>query len=519
MKIVRQFILFFKVSLTAWLGILSTVALSQTNDSSADVVIETADCTDFINESPPRVRCGFIRLPLNHDETNDNDRFVALPIMIAGSTQSLLSKSEKAIFIPGGGGPGGSIGFGYQYNPGEYLKPFTELRAAGFDVVIVDQRGAGYSKPRINCTESIDTFKLFTEKYRTLKQELSAYKLAAKKCRDRLTQDNVSLTAFDSYQSARDFIAIINSLPYSWWGTIATSYATVLAQAIEIIQPGVFDRIVLDSPVPIDFQQPATEELSQSAIMKILSLCENTSRCNSKYPQVTEKFLSILEQSGENPYSIKINVFDSSLSTQSEFDLVADNGTLLEIFLTAAYNNDGIASLPKTIHALHEGDTQSLQAFTEDYWYQATTTDFADALSLTVHCRERQPLEEEYIQQHPDYMATHSERTKLAIETQRLLCADWDVGTDSRIQTNIPFKTQTLIIAGDLDPVIRSDDIRNTVDNFTNAVTVVIPGMGHSAWYQSSCTRLDVLEFMAPSTEATNNDARVSCTGGLTRFK
>ena len=116
-------------------------------------------------------------------------------------------------------------------------------------------------------------------------------------------------------------------------------------------------------------------------------------------------------------------------------------------------------------------------------------------------------------------MATHSERTKLAIETQRLLCADWDVGTDSRIQTNIPFKTQTLIIAGDLDPVIRSDDIRNTVDNFTNAVTVVIPGMGHSAWYQSSCTRLDVLEFMAPSTEATNNDARVSCTGGLTRFK
>ena len=512
----------FKTSLTVWLCLLSTVALSDKADTAhaaADAVIEEADCTDFINESPPRVRCGFIKLPLNHDQTQDSDRFITLPIMIAGSTRPLLNDSEKAIFIPGGGGPGGPIGFGYQYNPGEYLKPFAELLEAGFDVVIVDQRGAGYSKPRINCTESIDTFNFFLEKNRTLEQELSAYKLASKKCRDRFQQDDVSLTEFDSYQSASDFLAIVNSLPYSWWGIIATSYATVLAQTMEIIQPGVFKRIVLDSPVPIDFQQPATEELSQSAIVKILSLCEATSRCNKKYPKITQKFQSVLERSRENPYSIKISVYDSTFTTQSEFDLIADYGMLLELFLTGAYNNDGIANLPKTVHALHEGNTQSLQSYAEDYWYQATTTDFADALALTVHCKERQLLEEKYIQQQTDYMATHSERTKLAIEEQKSLCASWNVGTSSKVQTDTPFKTQTLIIAGDLDPVIRSDDIRYTVDNFTNADTIVIPGMGHSVWYQSSCARLDVLEFLEPSTETTNNDARRNCTGGLTRFK
>ena len=79
-----------------------------------------ADCLDFINEKPLRVKCGFIDLPVNHDKPGSGN--VTLPILIAGQTQTLSNApSGKAILIPGGGGPGASIGFGELYLEGEYL--------------------------------------------------------------------------------------------------------------------------------------------------------------------------------------------------------------------------------------------------------------------------------------------------------------------------------------------------------------------------------------------------------------
>jgi len=107
---------------------------SSLNAGAHTLSIVDADCIDFINENPPRVRCGFIDLPVNHDDPDTGK--VTLPILIAGQTQTLTGNaSEKAILVPGGGGPGASIGFGEPYLEGEYLGYYNSLRAAGFDIV------------------------------------------------------------------------------------------------------------------------------------------------------------------------------------------------------------------------------------------------------------------------------------------------------------------------------------------------------------------------------------------------
>ena len=172
---------------------------------------------------------------------------VTLPILIAGQTQSLSdAASDKAILIPGGGGPGASIGFGELYLEGEYLGFYDSLRAAGFDIVILDQRGAGFAKPALRCAETSIAFKEAIASNLSFKDALNIYHESLSACRERLTDQNIPLADFDTYQSAQDFLAVIGLLPYNWWGALATSYATVIAQAMEVIKPQVFDRIVLD---------------------------------------------------------------------------------------------------------------------------------------------------------------------------------------------------------------------------------------------------------------------------------
>ncbi|OED44826.1 hypothetical protein AB833_00640 [Chromatiales bacterium (ex Bugula neritina AB1)] len=143
-------------------------------------------------------------------------------------------------------------------------------------MVIVDQRGAGLSTPGLRCRESINAFKQSIIRTDSPEDESAFYNRSIIACNDRLQRNNVPVQDFNTYQSARDFLAIMDSLPYASWSTLATSYATVIIQAIELLHPRYFDRIVLDSPIPVNYQEPYTIESSIELIDRILKLCNQS---------------------------------------------------------------------------------------------------------------------------------------------------------------------------------------------------------------------------------------------------
>jgi len=152
LSIAKHIMLFIKVS-----ALLVSMPIKADGKAQTANKVRSAECIDFINESPAHVTCGFVDLPADHDVASS--RRVSIPILIARQTR-IIGSSKKAILIPGGGGPGASMGFGYSgYSRGEYLEYFDSLRRAGFDIVIVDQRGAGFSKPVLRCTETTRDFK------------------------------------------------------------------------------------------------------------------------------------------------------------------------------------------------------------------------------------------------------------------------------------------------------------------------------------------------------------------------
>lgn len=506
---------FFLVIITLLLhqNVTAQSAIQAPEATVATTGIRNADCIDFINERPQRVRCGFIDLPVNHDKPGNST--IRLPILIAGQTKSLTaSSSGKAILVPGGGGPGASIGFGLAYGPDEYLGMYNGLRAEGFDVVILDQRGAGYANPVLRCVETATAFEQSIAKNLSLTESLTSYRESLGFCRSRLLSQDIQLQHFDTYQSARDYLAVISLLPYNWWGTLATSYATVIAQTMEILQPSVFDRIVLDSPVAIDYQQPYTFELTETAIKRILSLCEITRNCNTSYSNIKGKFEQILTRLKDKPQQLEIEIYDSE-NIKRLVSMPIDNITLPDILSVAAYSNFGIAEIPWIIDRLHKGNTNTLTQLATDYWHYNIDLDYSLALSWIIHCKERQPMERVFLDKNNSLYNEYSDNSKIAFKQEQLICADWSEGNTTTIPVNKTITTETLIVAGDLDPVISRKDIDNTADNFSNKKITILPGTGHSVWFQSACTRGKVAAFFA-------GDARLSareCSDGIRRFK
>lgn len=468
-----------------------------------------ADCLDFINEKPLRVKCGFIDLPVNHDKPGSGN--VTLPILIAGQTQTLSNTpSGKAILIPGGGGPGASIGFGELYLEGEYLSYYDSLRSAGFDIVILDQRGAGFAKPALRCAETAGAFKEAVSSKLSFNDALTVYHESLTACHKRLLDSNIPLADFDTYQSAQDYLAVIRMLPYNWWGTLATSYATVIAQAMEVIQPRVFDRIVLDSPVAIDFQRPFTFELTEASVQRVLSLCEITRRCNRRHSDIKNKFKQVLARAAEKPYIIPVENVDTGNA-----ELPVDDTTLLDMLMLSAYSNYTLTEIPWAIDQLYKNRPQRLKLMATDYWHYNSDTEFSTALSWTIHCKERQPLEAAYLRLHPQAVDGYSDYSKTAMEQEQVICEEWAVPVSDATVPAKPITTKTFIVAGDLDPVISREDISNAADNFTDREIMILPGTGHSVWFQSECTRRNTVVFFTD----TANSVLTNCRDGITRFK
>ncbi|NTU79382.1 MAG: hypothetical protein HGA45_08260 [Chloroflexales bacterium] len=122
---------------------------------------------------------------------------IRIAVAVVKST-SATPAPDPLVYLEGG--PGGSA-----------LKNVTNLLSGPFgqllsnrDLIIYDQRGAGYSEPALTCPEAA------TVGFDALEQNLSAADFITRRnaalvaCHDRLVQAGVNLAAYNSLESAAD---------------------------------------------------------------------------------------------------------------------------------------------------------------------------------------------------------------------------------------------------------------------------------------------------------------------------
>lgn len=189
------------------------------------------------------------------------------------------------------GGPGGS-GIGL-YRIDEYRRLFDALRAAG-DVILLSQRGTGFSTPRLTCQGNTSApGDVFLSSQRMT--EVLAPRLVA--CAGELRAKGVDLAAYNTDASADDLEDLRTALGVPKISVFGFSYGTHLALAAIRRHPASIDRAILaGTEGPEDTQKyPHTFDLQLARLSHLEASLPNAPK--PSLIEVTHTLLAKLEAS------------------------------------------------------------------------------------------------------------------------------------------------------------------------------------------------------------------------------
>lgn len=235
------------------------------------------------------------------------------------------------------------------------LRIFLPYAASGMagkrDVVIYDQRGAGYSEPKL-CPDygAVDDS---ARRLRTLAEREKLWDASDRACVASLRAQGIDPAAYNTLASARDLIDLRKTLGYTLWDVFSTSYGARLAQEAMRRDPRGIRSVVMASPVTLGPARHAEIALSiQRAIERVWKECAAQASCNTAFPNVSDDFYAVYDELSKNPLRVPVKR-DSGVVDSVWFD----GRSLLSTIRNDILGRPGrLARLPLLVNELRRGD-------------------------------------------------------------------------------------------------------------------------------------------------------------------
>lgn len=432
-----------------------------------------ADCPFAPTGSDARIDCGWLTVPENRSRADSPTIELAVAILRPAEPPAL---PDPVIYLEGG--PGGSALVSLSSDiDGWRTYPFHQNR----DVIFIDQRGTGYSRPSLDCPEYFD--------------ESLANPDAA--CQRRLRAEGIDLAAYNTAENAADIAALRRALGYSQVNLLGVSYGTRLALAVMRDHPDGLRSVVLDSPFP-----PAVDFAADSALAHVRALrllfatCAAAPDCAAAYPNLEALFFDTVTAWNDHP-----GQFDTG---QFYGDDLAD--TLIE----ALYLDYLIPYLPRTIAEVANGDFSTYNyvfdeafAYLEEPPVDGAEPDRSDSEGMynSVICHDEYAFSDEpaietvFAAQVPPSLQPLLQGTTAGMFD---LCHMWGAGkADPRENEPVSSDVPTLILTGQFDPITPPDWGRAAAKTLSHAYLFELPGFGHSVTSTTGCPDELLAEFLA----------------------
>ncbi|MEP1096574.1 MAG: alpha/beta fold hydrolase [Cyclobacteriaceae bacterium] len=307
--------------------------------------VEGLDSTDYL-------RCGEILVPENHDNPNGKKIKITYVVVQARDNETT---SSPMIFLSGG--PGSSSLSPRRIN-GWINSPLREKR----DIVLLDQRGIGYSSGLPNINEEI--YKIFGKDLNE-SEELTMMQELVSSYREKCESENIQLQQYNSFQNAKDVGMLMKHLAYGKYNVYGVSYGTRLARVVQEFYPDMLNSVILNSPNPIkgDFLIDRMKSYSL-ALGRVFDYCENNSECNSTYPALRNEYLKAINSLKETPLELEIDGIPFFVNAQDGVYFIRRK----------LYATDSRSGVPSLIRELQNGGGPILRGiiqneFGPDYNY------------------------------------------------------------------------------------------------------------------------------------------------------
>ena len=442
-------------------------------------IFESAPCT-FPVPSGYSPACGYLVVP--EDRARTSSPLIRLHVAIFRN-RSGLTVTDPVVHLAGGPGSSSLNVAGYMFNQG--LDAILDQR----DFILFDQRGTGYSQPRLDCPERSSITGTLLERGLSAEGNDQIILDAFRRCRDRLVGQGIELSAYHSAASAADLNDLRVALGYEKLNLYAVSYGTRLALTLLRDHPEAVRSAVLDSVYPLQVNlYTALAPNADRAFNVFFNHCAADSTCNSSYPDLRAVFYQLVDQLNVSPVSLTL--YMGGL----EHTVSLDGGLLIDVLFVGLYNPAVTTSMPQMIYDLRQGDYNILLERLSLYF----DTSSALGMQMSVQCTEELPFnapEEAYTlaQNVPTQVAAFY---PASVQSLFATCREWTT-TAPNPRENLPVSSDlpVLVLAGDHDPITPPDWGRMAAQNLSHSYFHEFPGNGHWVTRSSPCALSMALAF------------------------
>jgi pimeloyl-ACP methyl ester carboxylesterase len=394
---------------------------------------------------------------------------------------------DPVVYLDGGPGSSGvSKIAAFAVGPAAYLRQRS-------DIIVIDQRGTGYSQPDLFCPE---VFKTTAE----------GGNLAARHqaCHDRLISEGVDFADYNSAYNAQDVNAVREALGYAEWNLYGVSYGTRLALTAMRDLPDGVRSVVLDSVFPPEIN--GLSEFSYSrywAIEQIATNCAADVDCSANIGDIKALIEDGIARLSIAPVATPIVNFTAfvymtllpELMTQPELATwitIIATGTDAEISGVVQQVRQRISELNPQANATQARATAVLYPF---------VVPLSEGMFQAVTCGEEKPFLD--ITAGPNIAANFRESTQFTVNQigqgfiKNSLCDIYTVPARDEIETQpVLSSIPTLVLADTNDSRTPPAWSKLAADTLDNSQYAEFEGFGHGLLGKNLCINKITLDFL-----------------------
>jgi pimeloyl-ACP methyl ester carboxylesterase len=417
------------------------------------------------------------RLVVKENRKNPNSNLIELAFVRLRSTAA--EPGYPVVYLDGG--PGSSA-INLARIP-TYTTVFQKLREAG-DVILLDQRGVGLSKPNLS---RLSAQGLPLDSFESKENAMRVFKQRVKEVADHFKAQGVDILSYNTVESASDIEDLRKALGAEKLNLVGFSYGTHLGLAA-IRQHGPhLNRVVLIGTEGPDHTHKLPRTAHRS-IERLARLAAADPEIGPKVPDLVGSLRRTLDRLEREPVSVQI----TDRRTRQKVDVKVGKFALQILIMMDLGDTSDLPVFPAWFYTMEKGDYSILARFVEKRFNQ-----FGAGMSLMPMVMDgssgvTRARAEQIKREAKDSLLGDAMNFPFPEVGEAFGSPDLGDKYRSPIRTDV----QTLFISGTLDnntPPFQADEVRKT---FKNSLHLIVENAGHESMLDDAQVQQVIIDYL-----------------------